>query len=123
MQTIPAIVAVLPFLGVLIGAALQYFFGRTLEIEKQLTLRKGEAYADYYRAVALLATKDRSGDNVSLAAEAKTRICIYGSVAVVRRLAGFEHAGAKASTPGRQGGPHPAPQRHAARFAFVQRRR
>ena len=99
MQSSSALIAILPFAGVLVGAALQYFFGRSLESQKQLAIKKGDAYADYFKAVAVLATKGPSNDARNLAAEAKTRICIYGSALVLQCLHDFERSGAKAVTP------------------------
>lgn len=97
MPTISVLTAILPLIGVLIGASLQYLFGRTLESQRHLTLQKGQAYADYFKAVAMLSTQGRSKDALSLVADAKTRVCIYGSVGVVQRLGSFERAGARVS--------------------------
>jgi hypothetical protein len=95
MQTL--LVAALPLIGVLIGAALQYAFGQRLEARKQLGVQKAQAYIDFFRAVYALG-QNRSKEQLALAADAKTRICIYGSVAVVQRLGDFERAGANAAT-------------------------
>jgi hypothetical protein len=86
--------ALLSLAGVLVGAGLQYAFGRTLEVRKQLILQKGQAYADYFRAVAAAAKRGSSSEVLALVADAKMRICIYGSPAVVRCLYEFERAGA-----------------------------
>jgi hypothetical protein len=91
MQTLLAAVA--PLAAVLIGAALGYVSGRLLEKRKQLTLQKGQAYADYLRAHATAAT-GRKAEAQGQAADAKTRICIYGSAGVVGALSTFERAGA-----------------------------
>jgi hypothetical protein len=87
--------AILPLLGVLIGACLQYLFGRTLTDRKHLTLQKGQAYADYFGAMAMLSTQGRSKEALALATEAKTRICIYGSPSIIQQLGEFERAGAR----------------------------
>ena len=76
------------------GALLQYFFGRTLELRKHAQLQKGQAYADYFRAFAAAATIGRTKDTLANLADAKTRICIYGSKEVIARLAAFERSGA-----------------------------
>ena len=85
---------VLPLVGVAVGAGLQFLFGRSLEASKQLKASKAQAYADYFKALALAATKGRSPDTLNLAADSKTRICIYGSAEVVNRIGAFEEAGA-----------------------------
>ena len=94
------IVSALPLLGVLIGAALQYAFGQRLEGRKLLVTQKASAYSDLIRAIAASAHRQDS-DTRSLIADAKARICIYGSIAVVQKLSDFEEAGAIAA--GRQG--------------------
>jgi hypothetical protein len=72
-----------------------YASGVLQENRKQLTLQKGQAYADYLRALAIAATGSQSKEATSLAAEAKTKICIYGCLAVIKQLSAFEQAGAK----------------------------
>jgi hypothetical protein len=84
-----------PLLGALVAAALGYIFGRLLETRKQLTLQKGQAYADYLKALAMAANQSSSKDILALAADAKTRVCIYGAPAVIQHLAAFERAGAR----------------------------
>ena len=78
MHTATAVDAILPLVGVLIGAGLQYFFGRTLELQKQLALQKVQAYADFFRAMSASATQGQTMETLALAADAKTRACIYG---------------------------------------------
>jgi hypothetical protein len=95
MQLLSGLSMAIPLAAVLTGAALGYVSGRLLETRKQLTLEKGRAYADYLKALATAATDRKSTGAVGMAADAKTRICIYGSPAVVRALAGFEEAGAR----------------------------
>ena len=85
---------VLPLVGVVLGAGLQFLLSRSLEAGKQLKVQKGQAYADYFQALALAATKGKSPEVSGLAADAKTRICIYGSPAVVRKLGEFQKTGA-----------------------------
>jgi hypothetical protein len=84
---------VLPLVGVAVGAGLQLLLGRSLETSKQLKVARAQAYADFFKAVALLATKGHSVDALGLAADAKSRICIYGSPEVVKRLRAFEEQG------------------------------
>jgi len=85
---------VLPLVGVALGAGLQFLLSRSLEAGRQLKVQKGQAYADYFKAFALAATKGKSAEANGLAVDAKTRICIYGSPAVVKKLGEFEKLGA-----------------------------
>lgn len=87
------IVAALPLLGVLIGAALQYGFGQRLEGRKLLVAQKALAYSDFIRATAA-SGRSRDADKLALIADAKTRICIYGSFEVVQNLSDFDKSGA-----------------------------
>ena len=91
-------IAALSLVGVLIGATLQFAFGQRLEARKQLSAQKAQAYIDFFRAVAA-SRHDRSNEQLTLAADAKTRICIYGSTPVVQKLGDFERAGATAASP------------------------
>lgn len=96
------IAAVLSLVGVLLGAGLQYYFGRTLEGRKQLALQRGQAYVDYFKAVALAAQQGRSKNSLAVSerdvlaqvANAKVRVCIYGSSTVIKHLSEFEAIGA-----------------------------
>ena len=90
--------AALSMVGVLIGAALQYVFGRTLESKKQIQTQKAQAYSDYFKATAALAQAS-SKDGLAQAADAKTRISLYGSATVVHSLAEFERAGPRLDNP------------------------
>lgn len=90
-------IAVLPLVGVVIGAVLQFYLSRTTERENRVELLQAEAYSDYLRAVSA-AAHARSDDDVAAArraaADAKAQIAVYGSASVVGALAGFENAGA-----------------------------
>lgn len=88
--------AVLPVVGVLVGAILQHWFSRAAETSKQIALLRSAAYVDYLRSVARLAhssTTDERGAALRDAADAKARIAIYGKTPVVRALARFEEGG------------------------------
>lgn len=85
----------LPLVGALLAGDIGYISGRLLENRRQLTLQKGQAYADYLKALASAATDHKTSAAISLAADAKTRLCIYGSPAVIKALAAFEQAGAR----------------------------
>lgn len=88
-----ATTALLALLGVAIGAGLQYASSRALEGRKQLTLQKSSAYVDFFKAIAHIAKHGPSGALLASAAEAKVRICIYGSPEVIRILRGVEASG------------------------------
>lgn len=81
------------------GASLQYFFSRSAESLKQFRLLRSEAYTDYLRAVAKLAhagasDKAKQMEGFAEAADAKSRISIYGASGVIEKLAAFERNGA-----------------------------
>jgi hypothetical protein len=93
--------ALLPVIGIVIGAALQSWLSRSAERDKHLDVLRAESYSDYLRAVASAAHLTSDEDLVAAlrsAADAKTRIIIYGSVEVVGALARYEEAGAVLST-------------------------
>ncbi len=89
-------IAILPLLGVLLGAALQFWLSRASEEKKRIEALRSQAYADYLRAVALsahLRSDEDLRDAHLNAADAKARIAVYGSVPVLRALAEFEETG------------------------------
>lgn len=94
-----SVTAILSLTGVLLGAGLQYYFGRALEGRKQLALQRSQAYVDYFRALAGTAQHGGTKDNLAQAADAKVRVCIYGSPEVIRRLSAFEATGAAINSP------------------------
>ena len=95
------IAAFLPIMGIIIGASLQFLFSRSSTVHKQHYLSRNQAYIDYLNCVAKLANIAKFGapkerkDVLALAADSKTRICIYGSKAVIKSLAVFEKSGAR----------------------------
>jgi hypothetical protein len=93
------VIAILPLVGVLIGGGLQYLSNTSLERRKHLSSLRAAAYADYFRAVSSLATAGRSSAAVSALAEAKGRMCLYGSPRVLGRLAQLERHGANLASP------------------------
>lgn len=101
MLSVSSILAgILPLAGVILGASLQYYFSRTSEERKQLTLLKTQAYVDYLGSVAKFAQAAKINPIerlklLSEAADAKTRICIYGSKESISLLAAFERQGAQ----------------------------
>jgi len=94
--------AVLPLLGVVIGATMQYWLSRSAESRKQLQLLQSESYVDYLRAVTKAAhatSQDAVGLARAEAADAKARLAVYGTSGVIAALARFEEAGAVLDNP------------------------
>lgn len=94
--------ALLPLLGVALGALLQYWLSRGAEARKQLELLRSQAHVDFLRAIAQ-AAHARSADDqrsaVAQATDAKARIAVYSTATVVRALASFEEAGPALDNP------------------------
>ena len=97
--------AILPLLGVIIGAALQYFFTRHLDSQKHHRELRTRAYTDYLKCVsdhANLKPQRQSQEGKELGArtaDAKCRICLYGSSGAISAFAEFERLGATMNTP------------------------
>jgi hypothetical protein len=97
---------VLPLLGVVIGATLQYWTSRAAESRKQLQLLRSQSYVDYLRAVtkAAHATSPETGRLARAeAADAKARMAVYGASQAITALARFEEAGPVLDTPQAKG--------------------
>lgn len=91
------VIAILPLAGVVLGATLQFWLSRMAESDKHLKVLRDQAYVDYLRAVAAAAhlrSDEDLRDALLAAADAKARIVVYGSAAVIVALARFEEAGA-----------------------------
>jgi hypothetical protein len=97
-------VAILSFVGVLIGAVLQFFFSRHLDHQRHQREIRTTAYTDYLKCVseqANLARQRSSPEGRELGAktaDAKCRICLYGSAASIKAFAAFERLGATMNT-------------------------
>ena len=97
--------AVFAFVGVVAGACLQYLFTRYLDQQKHHRELRTAAYTDYLKTVsehANLRRNRESPDGRDLGfrtADAKCRICLYGSSAVIEAFARFERLGATMATP------------------------
>jgi hypothetical protein len=94
--------AVLPLIGVVVGATMQYWLSRAAESRKQIQMLQSQCYVDYLRAVtkakhAVSADANRSA--VSEMTDAKARMAVYGSADVIAALARFEEAGAVLESP------------------------
>lgn len=96
--------AIFSFLGIAIGAALQYLFTRHLDNQKHHRDLRTKAYTDYLRCVsdfANLAVQRQSQEARELGAktaDAKCRICLYGSASAIQAFAAFEKLGATMNT-------------------------
>jgi hypothetical protein len=93
--------ALLTLAGIILGSVLTYLFTRSHENKKHLRLLQTEAYADYLRCVAEAAHINLQTDAAALfarAADAKTRICLYGAPEVITLLAAFQRAGGATNT-------------------------
>jgi hypothetical protein len=89
--------AILPLIGVVLGAGLQFLLTRATAREQQSATLRSQAYADYLRAVAAaghLRSDEDLRDAHREAADAKARIAVYGTVDVIKALARFEESGA-----------------------------
>ncbi|WP_017772769.1 hypothetical protein [Paraburkholderia kururiensis] len=97
-------VALFSFFGVVTGALLQYFFTRHLDRQKHHRELRTLAYTDFLKCVsehANLRTPRESAEGRDLGfrtADAKCRICLYGSPVVVSAFATFERLGATMNT-------------------------
>jgi hypothetical protein len=91
----PALSAVI---GLAVGAILQYYFSRRLDAVRHFQDLRTRAYSDFIGGVADTANAARKGDHtlqldaLAKATEAKIRILLYGSRAVVNAVAEFSVA-------------------------------
>ncbi len=81
-------------LGVVIGAAVQYYSARMLQRGGHFTELRSRAYVDFAKAIATIAVigRDRAPEAaVALTdlTDAKTRIALYGSDSVLSALESF----------------------------------
>jgi len=95
------------FLGVILGATLQYYFSRHLDGLRVHREARTKAYTDYLHCVSEHANPDqmRSSDDHELGArtaDAKCRICLYGSPEAIAAFAHFERLGATMRNQGQQ---------------------
>jgi hypothetical protein len=95
------------FIGIVVGAVLQYLFSRHQESLRAHRAARTAAYTDYLRCVSQYANPDQSTssdghDLAAKAADAKCRICLYGSSNAIEAFAQFERLGAAMSTSAQQ---------------------
>jgi len=96
--------AIFALFGAVVGAVLQYFITRHLENQKHYRGLRTQAYTDYLKCVceqAQLAPKTQPKEIHEIfarTADAKARVCLYGSTQAVEAFAAFERLGAKMTT-------------------------
>jgi hypothetical protein len=89
--------AFLPLAGGFLGALFQSWLSRKAETEKRIELLRSEAYADFLKAVAAAGHLRSDDEHVAARrglADAKARIAVYGSAAIIKALAKFDQGGA-----------------------------
>lgn len=92
--------AIFSFIGIIVGASLQYFYSRHLEQQRHHRDLRSKAYTDYLKSVcdqANLAHDRHSPEEREISAktaDAKCRICVYGSSDAIEAFARFERLGA-----------------------------
>lgn len=97
-------IALVSFLGVVVGAGLQYLFTRVLEERRHHRDLKTQAYSDYIRSVCevrhMLIQPQASREREMLArlTDAKARVCLYGSDFAILKLSEFESLGGQIKT-------------------------
>ena len=95
---------ILSFLGVVIGASLQYFFTRHIDNQRHHRELKSRAYMDYLKCVcdqASLRPSYGSKEQKEIFArtgDAKARICLHGSDKAISAFSQFEILGASMNT-------------------------
>jgi hypothetical protein len=88
-------VAIVGILGIILGAALQFFLGKRAEASKQFKLFQTQAYVDFLKGWAasgrakFFGDKEREIEFTILLSDSRARISIYGSARVVKALAEF----------------------------------
>ncbi len=87
------LLGLLPILGVVAGAFLQHTLARSKERDTQLAQLRQVSYADFLKGVANAAHRPTTEVSAQIA-DARARMAIYGSNAVLERLAAFDELGA-----------------------------
>ena len=96
--------AVLSFIGLIVGASLQYIYTRHIESQRHIRELRSKSYMDFLKAVCELANyrpQDRSKEMSEIqarTADAKARICLYGSAEVIQAYSAWEKLGPTMNT-------------------------
>jgi uncharacterized protein (DUF433 family) len=92
---ISVVTAMIAVTGVLLGAGAQYFFSQRTDVDNQYRLLRTNAYVDFIKSTAGIAIAQKMNDpakqlefTIQLT-DAKSRIGLYGSKAVVSATADF----------------------------------
>ena len=88
---------ILPLIGVVIGATLQYFLSKAAETRKQQVILKIQAYIDYVKAINTSIYGDPQ--EYTQLADVRARVAVYGSSAVIEKIKSFESSGSDTSSP------------------------
>jgi len=87
-------IAIFSFVGVIVGALLQYLFTRHLENHRHLREIKTKLYTDYMLTISENAnSKQRDSSLKVRMADAKSRVCLYASPEVIDAFAKFDSLG------------------------------
>lgn len=87
----------LPIIGVVIGATLQYMFTRVLEERRHQQNLRTQAYVDFIRGFVgahFAKEKDKEQELISFLSNATTRIGIYGGKEVLEAIANAKRVAA-----------------------------
>lgn len=96
--------AIASLVGIILGASIQFYFSKYLEQQRYRREIRTKVYTDYLNCVSDHANQrfDRqSNEGRSLGArtaDAKCRICLYGSSNAIKEFAKFERLGATMNT-------------------------
>jgi hypothetical protein len=78
----------LPFFTAIVGAAIAFLFAIKIEYKKKRIDERTKAYVDYVRAVVAMKFNN-SKEGIANLTDAKARISIYGSAAVIQFMSIF----------------------------------
>jgi hypothetical protein len=98
------LIFIAPLVGLVVGAILQAHFAQKNNNHKNLSELQNKAYADFLNSASSIAVAQRYGDRekvtseLSKLADAKSRICVYGSSNVINQLANFIRQGGTLQT-------------------------
>jgi hypothetical protein len=87
---------ILPLIGVVVGATLQYFFSRSSENRKQQETLKVQSYIDYVKMVNT--SLYGNPEEYTRIADVRARIAVYGSSKVIEKIKAFEKSGSATSS-------------------------
>jgi hypothetical protein len=96
------LLVILPVVGIIIGAILQFLFSQKTEEWKWQQQLRTQAYIDYFKCVASISAKsngsDSSHEDDTMLLDAKARVAIYGGKEVVNKIANLPRFGKQAKS-------------------------